>query len=143
MHVAVRDAIRSDAGAIAGLLAELGFPAPTQFAAERVAFFDAESSSRVQVAEVNGEVVGLVATHVVPRLDTELLSCRVVDIVVAADQRQSGVGRSLVAAAEVEARRQGCRRLDLSSADSWANAHAFYDAVGFERRSQGFVKRLE
>jgi len=138
----VRDAAQPDAAAVAALLTELGYPASSEFAAGRLAAFAADPTSRVQLVEVAGKAVGLVATHVVPRLDNELLSCRIVDIVVAQDHRNHGLGRRLIAAAETEARRQGCRRVDLSSGDWRDAAHAFYLRLGFETRSRGFVKRL-
>ena len=142
MEIMVRDAVLSDAVVTAMLITELGYPASVDFATERLANFKADPFSRVQVAERDGEVVGLVATHVVPRLDTEIGSCRVVDIVVAPSQRRNGVGTALIRAAEAEARRQQCQRLDLSSGDWREAAHAFYEMLGFETQSRGFVKRL-
>jgi GNAT superfamily N-acetyltransferase len=140
--VDVRDATAADAGAVASLMTALGYPASGALAAERLAAFGADPSSRVQVAEREGEVVGLVATHVVPRLDGDLVACRVVDIVVAAGARRAGIGRTLIRAAEAEAKRHGCRRLDLSSGDWRSEAHAFYEALGFERSALAFRKRL-
>ena len=128
--------------AVAGLLGELGYPATTELAAELLAVFAADPRSRVQVAVVDGDVAGLVATHVVPRLDADRRSCRVVDLVVAADHRRAGAGAALIAAAETEARRQDCSRLDLSSAEAREDAHAFYARIGFDAISSGFVKRL-
>lgn len=142
MQVSIRDATASDAPRVALLLAELGYPASSSFAAQRLAQFDSDVSSRVQVAEASGEVVGLVATHIVPRLDTDLLSCRIVDMVVASEHRRCSIGSRLVDAAEAEARRHGSRRLDLSSGDWRGDAHVFYGTLGFETRSRGFVKRL-
>lgn len=142
VSLCVREGVAGDCHAVADLLTELGYPASSEFALQRLAAFDADPASRVQVAEADGAIVGLVATHVVPRLDGELLSCRVVDIVVSQDHRRQGVGTALVAAAEVEARRRGCRRLDLSSGDWRDDAHAFYERLGFETSSRGFVRRL-
>ena len=48
-----------------------------------------------------------------------------------------------MAAAEAEALAHGSRRLDLSSGDWRAVAHAFYERSGFERRAQAFIKRLD
>jgi GNAT superfamily N-acetyltransferase len=95
------------------------------------------------VAEVAGEVAGLIATHVVPRIEEDAPSCRVIGVVVAGRHRRAGVATALMAAAEAEARAQGSRRLDLSSGDWRADAHAFYERVGFERRAQAFIKRLD
>jgi GNAT superfamily N-acetyltransferase len=142
MQLLVRDTRPSDAGYVASLLTDLGYPVSSEFAAERLAHFERDRASRVQVAEDDGTVVGLVATHILPRLDSEVLSCRIVDIVVAANQRRHGVGSALLHAAEVEARRQGCLRVDLTSGDWRADARAFYERMGFESRSHGYVKRL-
>ena len=94
------------------------------------------------VAEAGGEVAGLIATHVVPRIEDDAPSCRVLGIVVAQRHRRAGVATALMTAAEVEARAHGSHRLDLSSGDWRADAHAFYERCGFERRAQAFIKRL-
>jgi N-acetylglutamate synthase-like GNAT family acetyltransferase len=142
VSLCVREAVPGDGAAVADLLTELGYAASSEVALQRLVAFDADPASRVQIAEADGAVVGLVATHVVPRLDAELLSCRIVDLVVSEDHRRQGVGSALVAAAEVEARRCGCRRLDLSSGDWRDDAHAFYERLGFETSSRGFVRQL-
>jgi GNAT superfamily N-acetyltransferase len=95
------------------------------------------------VAEVAGEVAGLIATHVVPRIEDDAPSCRVIAIVVAHRHRRAGVASALIGAAEAEARAHGARRLDLSSGDWRADAHAFYEHAGFERRALAFIKRLD
>jgi GNAT superfamily N-acetyltransferase len=48
-----------------------------------------------------------------------------------------------MSAAEAHARAHGSHRLDLSSGDWRADAHAFYERLGFERRAQAFIKRLD
>jgi GNAT superfamily N-acetyltransferase len=95
------------------------------------------------VAEVGGEVAGLIATHVVPRIEDDAPSCRVIGIVVAESHRREGVATALMSAAEAHARAHGSHRLDLSSGDWRADAHAFYERLGFERRAQAFIKRLD
>jgi GNAT superfamily N-acetyltransferase len=97
----------------------------------------------VIVAAAGGEVAGLIATHVVPRIEEDAPSCRIIAIVVAGRHRRTGVATALLAAAETEARAHGARRLDLSSGDWRADAHAFYERCGFERRAQAFIKRLD
>jgi GNAT superfamily N-acetyltransferase len=104
--------------------------------------FAADPLSRVVVAEIAGEVAGLIATHVVPRIEDDAPSCRVVAIVVAERHRRAGAATALLAAAEAEARAHGSHRLDLSSGDWRADAHAFYEASGFVRRAHAFTKRL-
>jgi GNAT superfamily N-acetyltransferase len=143
MELTIRDAAARDADAVGRLLADLGYPTSAQAAAARIASFAGNPASRLQVAESSEEgVVGLVATHIVPRLDDDAFTCRITDIVVSAGYRRSGLGSALMAAAEQEARRAGAPRLDLSSGDWRADAHAFYASHGFETRARAFTKRL-
>jgi GNAT superfamily N-acetyltransferase len=138
----LRDAVPGDAAVAAGLISEMGYPVSVTDAADLLKAFVADARSRVQVAVLAGEVVGLVATHVVPRLDADARSCRIVDLVVAERHRRRGIGGALLAAAEEEARRQGCPRLDLSSGDWRSDAHAFYERMGFESHARALVRRL-
>lgn len=142
MELTIRDATRADADGVAALLADLGYPASTEAAAAHIARFTEDPASRLQVAATAGGLIGLVATHIVPRLDDDRFSCRVTDIVVSASHRRSGIGSALMTAAEHEARRTGAPRLDLSSGEWRADAYAFYTRLGFETRSRGFTKRL-
>lgn len=142
MEVTIRDATEGDADAVAALLADLGYPTSRDAAAARVARFACEPASRLQVADSADGVVGLVANHMIPRLDDDRCSCRITDLVVAASHRRRGVGSALIAAAEREARRSGVPRLDLSSGEWREDAYAFYARLGFATRSRGFTKRL-
>lgn len=127
---------------MAALLGELGYPATAELAGELPATFAADPYSRVQLAVVGGEIAGLVATHVVPRLDADRRSCRIVDLVVAERHRRRGIATELVAAAEADSHRQSAARLDLSSGDWREDAHAFYQSAGFQLNARSFVKRL-
>jgi N-acetylglutamate synthase-like GNAT family acetyltransferase len=138
----IRDATANDAEAVAALLTELGYPAAANEAAMHLARFEHDPASRVQVAEDAGKIIGLVATHIVPRLDNQLLSCRITDIVVAASQRRKRIGSALLAAAEAEARRHGAARLDLSSGDWRMDAQSFYAEAGFRSNARSFTKDL-
>jgi PhnO protein len=104
---------------------------------------DPASRLQVAVAEDGGELVGLVATHLVPRLNRERWICRVTELVVDPAARRSGVGRALIAAAEEEARSRGANLLDLTSGDWRDEAHRFYPEAGFERVGIGYLRRLD
>lgn len=142
--VSVRDATPEDASGVAALLEELGYPSSITETVGHIERFTRDSASRLQVA-VDGaeaEVVGLVALHLVPRLDQDAYSCRITDIVVAERHRRAGVGTALLAAAEDAARAAGAPRLDLSSGAWRAAAHAFYEHHGFESRAAAFTRRF-
>jgi GNAT superfamily N-acetyltransferase len=80
--------------------------------------------------------------HLVPRLDHDRRSRRVIDIVVAPNHRRSGIGTVPMATAEDHARSSGARRIDLSSGDWRPESHAFYPRLGFTSEARSFTKRL-
>jgi len=142
MEVVVRDARPDDAPDVASLLGELGYPATRTEGHEYVRHFQAMPYSRLQLAEVDQKAVGLVATHVVPRLNADRRSCHITEIVVLQSHRRLGIASRVLAAAEEEARRHGAPRLDLSSADDRQDAHGFYRRCGFTTPARTFTKRL-
>jgi GNAT superfamily N-acetyltransferase len=138
----IRDARPADAAAIADLLGELGYPAkaaPVQRRLERIAH---DRSSTLFVAEVSGEIAGLGGLHVLPLIEHDELGCMLTAMVVGAGHRRQGIGAELLRAVEREARSRGCNRLVLGSADRRADAHAFYESLGFEATGRRFVKVL-
>lgn len=138
----IRDATAGDGEAVAVLLTELGYPATPEEATARIQRFAGDPQSRVQVAEVDGRVAGLVATHLAPRLAVDRLDCEIVAIVVASPRRGEGIGGALLDAAEAEARSRGARRLELSSGDWRPEAHGFYLSRGFVTEARSFTKLL-
>jgi N-acetylglutamate synthase-like GNAT family acetyltransferase len=139
--VAVRPARLDDAPALVSLLAELGYPTDADTLKRRRDALVADPAVTVLVAERDGRVVGLASMHVMPLIERAPLA-RLSAIVVAADERRAGIGRALVERVESEARARGCERLELTSAERRADAHAFYRDLGFEPASQRFIKSL-
>jgi GNAT superfamily N-acetyltransferase len=64
-------------------------------------------------------------------------------LVTAAAARGRGVGRALVAEAVEWARREGCVRISVTSAEHRADAHAFYPACGLPYTGRRFGTTLE
>jgi GNAT superfamily N-acetyltransferase len=138
----IRDARPSDAAAIAGLLGQLGYPAEAAQVERRLERIAGDPSSRVFVAEANGDIAGLGGLHVLSLIEHDELGCVLTAMVVGEEHRRQGIGAELVGAVEREARSRGCNRLVLSSADRRADAHAFYESLGFEATGRRFVKAL-
>jgi GNAT superfamily N-acetyltransferase len=69
-------------------------------------------------------------------------AARLTALVVRDDARGRGVARALVATVEEEARRAGCDRLHVTTANHRADAHAAYRALGFEDTGRRFAKPL-
>jgi GNAT superfamily N-acetyltransferase len=143
VDLTVRDATEEDAHGISALLGDMGYPTTPGTSAALVRRFLEHPGSRLQIADGPDGLLGLIATQTVPRLDADVLSCRITDLVVSSRHRRLGIGVALLAAAEREARRAGAPRLDLSSGDWRDDASSFYAAMGFETRASAFTKRLD
>jgi GNAT superfamily N-acetyltransferase len=138
----VRAATRDDAARLVPLLEQLGYPANVAAVAARLERLVADPSSALLLAEAGGDLVGLIGAHAMPSITRDPRTCRVIALVVAHSARRRGVGRALLDEVESLARAWDCDRLDLTSSDDRAAAHAFYLANGFEDRSRRFIKRL-
>jgi len=91
------------------------------------------------VAERDGEVVGsfaLLVMHNLGHLGTP--SAIVEDVVVAPTFQERGIGKAMMQFALETCRDKGCYKLMLSSNARREQAHAFYEALGFERHGYSF-----
>lgn len=139
--IEVREARAEDADALAGLLAELGFPAAGGEVAPRLhALIDA--GELVLVAESDGLVAGLATVHITPVLHRPTCVGRLTALVVSELKRGQGIGRALVEAAERLVAERGCALIEVTSNRRLADAHAFYERLGYEVTSLRFKKIL-
>jgi GNAT superfamily N-acetyltransferase len=140
-NVTIRHAEASDAGAIAHLLDQLGYPATAEQVDRRVARLGAADA--LFLAELDGEVCGLAGLHVSPALEYDGDAAKVSALVVHQDFRRRGIGAALMRAVEEEARSRGCVLLYLTTAERREDAHAFYRTIELEETGRRFAKRLE
>lgn len=71
------------------------------------------------------------------------LSCYVSSLVTDKNERRKGYGRMLMDHAKELAKEKGCKALFLLSGFQRTDAHAFYEAYGFEKGSYGFDLPLD
>lgn len=138
----MREVQVEDAEAVAALLGELGYPSTPSQAAERLARIAGDPSTWVIVAEVESEIAGLGALHVQNLVERDEVGCEVAGLVVGERFRRGGVGETLMDALEAEARRRGGRVMVLNTAHRRADAHAFYEALGYEHTGRRYAKEL-
>jgi len=136
----IRSARRDDALAITELLAALGYPSSVVQIERRVAACSAAADTVAFVAESAERIVGLLSFHCIPLFHAEGALGRITSLVVAPEYRQRGLGRLLVAAAEAFAWSHGCTRVEVTSGDHRADAHAFYEHLGFKLDCRRFIK---
>lgn len=139
----IREAGPSDAGAIAPLLGELGYPADASAVAERMGRMLARDDEKILIAEDDRGAVGLLALHVFPVLAYDRDLALIMALVVSERARGTGVGRRLVARAEDIARAAGASRLMVTTHVRRADAHAFYERLGFEFTGRRYVRAIE
>jgi GNAT superfamily N-acetyltransferase len=136
----IREAAAGDAMQIAMLLGELGYPATEQSVRDRLARAAANSENTLVVADCAGQVAGFLSFHIIPMFHMEGGLGRITAIAVDARFRRGGIGRALIAAAEQFAWSHGCVRIEVTSGNHRPDAHAFYEAVGFQQDIRRFIK---
>jgi N-acetylglutamate synthase-like GNAT family acetyltransferase len=129
----IRRATVDDAAEIARLSAQLGYPATIAAFAERLRLLQSRDTHAVLVHEGEGNrLAGFVGLE--QRLMIESGErVEIVGLVVDERARRTGTGRRLIAAAEDWARARGMPELFLRSNVLRAEAHPFYEQLGFLR----------
>ena len=140
--IVLRRALPQDADALAALLAVLGYPCTADEASARIDAIDRDHDQTLLIAELDGEVCGVLAFDLMYYLPLGALTARITALSVARSHERTGVGRQLVREAELRARDAGAVRIEVTSADQRHDAHAFYRACGYAPSAQRFLKRL-
>jgi len=138
----MREATPNDAPDIAALLDELGYPSSPAQAAERIERIAMDPSTWVIVAEVESELAGLGALHVQNLVERDEPGCEVAGLIVGERFRRRGIGELLMQALEDEARRREGKVMVLNTAHRRADAHAFYQALGYAHTGRRYAKKL-
>jgi ribosomal protein S18 acetylase RimI-like enzyme len=144
MPAEIRDARPEDAPAIGKLLATLGYE-PRADLDSTLATWLADPANRLLVADLDGEVAGVLALHSWPHLARAGSRARITALAVAEPARRQGLARRLVEAAERVATELGCVEMEVTSRLHRTEAQAFYRALGYEEvsgRSARFMREL-
>jgi ribosomal protein S18 acetylase RimI-like enzyme len=141
--VELRAAQPEDSAAVAGLLGELGYPSTPAQAAERIGRIAADPSTWLVVAELNGEVAGFGVLHVQNLVERDEPGVEVAGLVVGKRFRRRGLGELLMEALEQEASARGGKVMVLNTAHRRADAHEFYEALGYEHTGRRYAKELD
>ncbi|MFJ9666524.1 GNAT family N-acetyltransferase [Streptomyces sp. NPDC101219] len=141
----IRAVVADDIPAIVGMLADDPLGAqrespddlgPYLAAWERL---DSDPHQHLVAAVRAGHVVGTLQLTVIPGLSRRGATRAVIEAVrVHADERGSGLGTQLIEWAIEESRRQGCQLVQLTSDKTRADAHRFYERLGFMASHVGF-----
>jgi GNAT superfamily N-acetyltransferase len=140
--ITIRAAVPADASCIATRLAQLGYPATPEQAAAQLAHLQEFPHATALVAELQGQVIGLVTGHVFPSIHDAALVAWLTTLVIDEQHLHKGVGRRLSAAIESWANGHGAARVSVTSGKHRDGAHAFYERIGYQRTGVRLTKVL-
>jgi len=139
--IRVRAATGKDAGSIAILSGELGYPAEPGTVRERLRRILARNDQRVIVAQLpDGRICGWLQAHFSEALESGP-RVEIVGLVVSGGMRRRGVGRGLVSQAESWAAEVSAGTVVARSNTKRVESHAFYPSLGFLRSKTQVVYR--
>ncbi|MFD5058667.1 MULTISPECIES: GNAT family N-acetyltransferase [unclassified Streptomyces] len=145
----LRTATRADLPAVLALLAdENRVVDPASVVVDEAyekAFADIESDPRNEMLVlVDGDtVLGCLQATYIPGLGKRGEERALIEAVrIRADRRGDGLGRELMKQAVDRARLRGCALVQLTSNKRRADAHRFYESLGFDRSHEGFKLAL-
>jgi GNAT superfamily N-acetyltransferase len=124
-----------DAGSIAALSHQLGYPVPEEEMERRLQQICGDPGHAVYVAEApQGGIVGWVHIAMRRLLEADVHG-EIGGLVVDETHRRCGVGRLLMERAERWARTKGCVAVRLRSNVLREGAHEFYERIGYRKVS--------
>ena len=138
--IEVRPATPADAERIAALFTDEGYPAGPSDIVERLGRFGSEHS-RVIVADHDGEILGFVAVHALPRFEHSDRIVRVMALVVDAGVRERGIGRLLMAEAERVGRDVGAAFAEVTAGHHRPDARRLYEELGYDGTVAAYLRK--
>jgi GNAT superfamily N-acetyltransferase len=152
MTVVFRSATTADLPAIIALLMDdplgkLREDLSTPINPAYLAAFEAierDPNQLLVVADVNGDVVGCLQLSFLPGLShLGMWRGQIEGVRVASSLRGTGIGKAMIQWAIEECRGRGCGSVQLTTDKRRADAHRFYEALGFKASHEGMKLALQ
>jgi GNAT superfamily N-acetyltransferase len=131
-----------DAEHIANLFTQLGYPTSARDVPGRLDNVFADGGSVVLAIDDGGRALGLMSLARLRVIHAAGPIAYITGLVIDVEARGQGVGRALVDAAKEWARSEGCVRLNVTSAEHRADAHAFYPKCGLAYHGRRFSAEI-
>ncbi len=138
----IREAGDHDASALASLISQMGYPASPEEMSGRVRTLSSLPQYRTFVAEIDGDVVGLVGAYMGYSLETSGIYGRVTALVVDEKWRGQRIGKLLIDKMETWLAQQGALMIVLTSSSHRKGSHEFYRRNGYRDTGIRFTKSL-
>ena len=141
-QVIIRSATLEDSAAIARLVTQLGYATSGDEMGKRLADILPHPDYMTCVAELEGQVVGMVGAGIGRYYEKNGYYGRLLALVVEEGRRGQGIGASLVAEAERRLQERGVTSVVVNSGSRRNEAHHFYLRLGYSETGLRFVKSL-
>jgi GNAT superfamily N-acetyltransferase len=138
--ITLRLAEPSDAEAIATMFTDEGYPVGSSDIVVRLERF-ATPHARVIVAEHEGDLLGFIAIHALPRFEHDDWIVRILALVVDAGARERGVGRALMAEAERVGHEIGAAFIELTAGHHRPEARHLYESLGYDPSVTAYLRK--
>ena len=135
-----RPAAPGDAERIATLFTDEGYTAGPSDIVARLERF-ATPQAQVIVAEHEGELLGFIAIHAMPRFEHDDRIMRILALVVDAGARERGVGRALMAEAERIASELGAAFIEITAGHHRPEARHLYESLGYDGTVTAYLRK--
>ena len=138
--IVLRPATARDADRIAALFTDEGYPAGPSDIVSRLERFES-IYSRVVVADHEGELLGFVAFHALPRFEHDDRIVRVLALVVDAGARERGVGHLLMEEAERTGREVGAAFVEVTAGHHRPDARHLFESLGYDASVTTYLRK--
>jgi GNAT superfamily N-acetyltransferase len=138
--VTLRPATDEDADRIAALLTDEGYPTGPSDIVDRLGRF-ASPHSQVIVAEYEGETLGFIALHALPRFEHSDRVIRIMALVVDAGVRDRGVGHLLMSEAERIGRELDAAFVEVTAGHHRPDARHLYETLGYDGSVAAYLRK--
>jgi GNAT superfamily N-acetyltransferase len=138
--ITLRPATDEDADRIASLFTDEGYPAGQSDIVERLARFSSPYS-QVIVADYEGEILGFIALHALPRFEHGDRVVRIMALVVDAGVRDRGVGHLLMGEAERIGLELGAAYVEVTAGHHRADAQHLYESLGYDGTVAAYLRK--
>jgi len=141
----IRPAVEVDIPELASLMNELGYPTSTQEMRIRYMALAAHPDYTTWVAEMDNQVIGMIGLIRQLYYEKNGIYIRIGALVINSHYRKKGIGKLLMQKAGEWAVETGASQVLLNSGnrEERKDAHAFYQHLGFEPKTTGFVKTIK
>ena len=136
----LRASCPDDLPALADLCTQLGYPSTTGEIKRRLEVILEQTGHAVFVAEVDGQAAGWIHVYASPTVESQPCA-EIGGLVVDKVHRGQGIGRALLAEAEMWARQKDIPEVRVRSNVIRKEAHRFYGALGYENIKTQFTFR--